>query len=161
LKVMGRWSGRTIGVIADGTGLCSRAGAVLFALVADRLGLTAGLCDALAGTRERGGGHEPGRVFGDLAVMLADGVGACLIWWAPWSVLVVRRRRVGVDGTAGDALDRGVRARGDRAARAAARARAWEAGPAPERVILDFDAALIDVHSEGAGGRSLPGRGRV
>jgi hypothetical protein len=35
-----------------------------------------------------------------------------------------------------------------RAARAAARARAWAAGAAPARVILDFDATPIDVHSE-------------
>jgi hypothetical protein len=34
------------------------------------------------------------------------------------------------------------------AARAAARARAWAAGAARERVILDFDATPIDVHSE-------------
>jgi Transposase DDE domain group 1 len=73
LKVMGRWSARTVDVRADGSGLCSRAGTALLALVADRLGLTDGLCDALAGTRERRGGHEPGRVFCDLAVMLADG----------------------------------------------------------------------------------------
>lgn len=37
---------------------------------------------------------------------------------------------------------------GIRAARARARARAWSAGAAPERVILDFDATPIDVHSE-------------
>ena len=37
---------------------------------------------------------------------------------------------------------------GIRAARAAARARVWAAGAAPERVILDFDATPIDVHSE-------------
>jgi hypothetical protein len=37
---------------------------------------------------------------------------------------------------------------GIRAARAAARARAWAAGVVPERVILDFDATPIDVHSE-------------
>src|SRR5947199_246210 len=37
---------------------------------------------------------------------------------------------------------------GIRAARAAARARTWATGAAPERVILDFDATPIDVHSE-------------
>jgi len=37
---------------------------------------------------------------------------------------------------------------GVRAARAAARARTWAAGAAPERVIIDFDATPIDVHSE-------------
>jgi hypothetical protein len=37
---------------------------------------------------------------------------------------------------------------GIRTARAVARARAWAAGAAPDRVILDFDATPIDVHSE-------------
>jgi Transposase DDE domain group 1 len=35
-----------------------------------------------------------------------------------------------------------------RAGRAAARGWAWAAGATPERVILDFDATPIDVHSE-------------
>jgi hypothetical protein len=35
-----------------------------------------------------------------------------------------------------------------RHARAVARGRAWAAGAAPERVILDFDATPISVHSE-------------
>jgi hypothetical protein len=47
--------------------------AALLALVADRVGQAGGLCDALAGTRERRSAHDPGRVFCDLAVMLADG----------------------------------------------------------------------------------------
>ena len=58
-------------------GLSSRAGTSLLALVAARLGLTGGLSGALAGTRERRAGHDPGRVFCDLAVMLADG-GRCV-----------------------------------------------------------------------------------
>jgi hypothetical protein len=146
---MGRWSAKTVDVTADGTGLCSRAGTALLALVADRLGLTAGLCDALAGTRERGGGHEPGRVFGDLAVMLADGgrcvsdlaalAGQASLFGEVASVSTARRVTLSI----GD----GELAR-IRAARAAARTRAWEAGAAPERVVLDFDATPIEVHSE-------------
>jgi len=66
LKVMGRWSVKTVDVRADASGLCSRAGTSLLALVAERVGLAGGLGDALAGTRERRGGHEPGRVFCDL-----------------------------------------------------------------------------------------------
>jgi hypothetical protein len=119
------------------------------ALVADRMGLTGGLCDALAGTRERRSGHDPGRVFGDLAVMLADG-GRCVsdlqalagqssLFGEVASVSTARR----VVLSAGEEQLAGVRA-----ARAAARARAWAAGAAPERVILDFDATPIDVHSE-------------
>src|SRR5437660_2682891 len=74
---MGRWSAKTVDVRADGSGLSSRAGTALLALVADRVGLTDGLRDALADTRERRSAHDPGRVFCDLAVMLADG-GRCV-----------------------------------------------------------------------------------
>ena len=58
---MGHWSVNTVDVSASGTGLSSRAGTSLLALVADRMGLTGGLCDALAGTRERGRGLSRGR----------------------------------------------------------------------------------------------------
>lgn len=149
MKVMGRWSARTVDVRADGTGLSSRAGTALLALVADRVGLTGGLCDALEATRERRGGHAPGRVFCDLAVMLADG-GRCVsdlgalagqesLFGEVASVSTARRVMLSVGE---------VELAGIRAARAAARARAWAAGAAPERVILDFDATPIDVHSE-------------
>jgi hypothetical protein len=77
LKVMRSTSFGTVGVVADGTGLSSRAGTVLLALTAQRLGLTDGLCGALAGTRERRSAHDPGRVLCDLAVMAADG-GRCV-----------------------------------------------------------------------------------
>ena len=149
MKVMGRWSARTVDVRADGTGLSSRAGTALLALVADRVGLTDGLCDALESTRERRGGHDPGRVFCDLAVMLADG-GRCVsdlaalagqpsLFGDVASVSTARRvvLSIGADELAGI-----------RACRAAARSRTWAAGAAPERVILDFDATPIDVHSE-------------
>jgi Transposase DDE domain group 1 len=149
VKVMGRWSVKTVDVKADGTGLSSRAGTSLLALVADRVGLTDGLCDALAGTRERRGGHDPGRVFCDLAVMLADG-GRCMSDLAALAgqaslfgevASVSTARRVVVSVGARELA-------GIRAGRAAARALAWDAGAAPERVILDFDATPIDVHSE-------------
>src|SRR5436190_6690315 len=146
---MGRWSVKTVDVRADGTGLASRAGSALLALLADRVGLTGGLCDALQGTRERRSGHQPGRVFCDLAVMLADG-GRCVsdlqalagqssLFGEVASVSTARRVVLSV----GEAELAGIRA-----ARAAARARAWAAGAAPERVILDFDAPPIGVHSE-------------
>src|SRR5947207_15530434 len=136
---MGRWSVKTGDVRADGTGLCSRAGSALLALVADRLGLSDGLCNALAGTRERRAGHDPGRVFCDLAVMLADG-GRCVsdlaalagqesLFGGVASVSTARRVVLSV----GERELAGIRA-----ARARARARAWDRGAAPERVILDF-----------------------
>jgi hypothetical protein len=146
---MGRWSVKTVDVKADGTGLCSRAGSALLALVADRFGLTGGLCDALRGTRERRSAHDPGRVFCDLAVMLADGgrcvsdlaaiAGQASLFGGVASVSTARRVVLSIGET---------ELAGIRAARACARARAWAAGAAPERVILDFDATAIDVHSE-------------
>jgi hypothetical protein len=146
---MGRWSARTVDIRADGIRLSSRAGTALLAFVADRIGLTGGLCGALEGTRERRGGHEPGRVFSDLAVMLADG-GRCVsdlaalagqssLFGEVASVSTARRVVLSIGEMELAAI---------RAARARARARAWAAGAAPERVILDFDATPIDVHSE-------------
>jgi hypothetical protein len=57
---MGRSRIKTVDVVADATGLSSRAGTVLPALVAARLGLVGGLSAALVGTRERRSGHDPG-----------------------------------------------------------------------------------------------------
>jgi hypothetical protein len=149
VKVMGRWSVKTVDVVADGTGLSSRAGTALLALVADRVGLTGGLRHALSGTRQRRCGHEPGRVFCDLAVMLADGgrcvsdlaalAGQASLFGEVASVSTARRVVLSV----GEQELAGIRA-----ARAAARARAWAGGAAPELVILDFDATPVDVHSE-------------
>jgi hypothetical protein len=149
LKVMGRSWVKTVNVVADGTGLSSRAGSSLLALVAARVGLTGGLSDALAGTRERRSGHDPGRVFCDLAVMLADG-GRCVSDLAALAgqaslfgeiASVFTARRV-VCSIGPSELAR------VRRARAIARERAWAAGAAPRRVILDFDATPVDSHSE-------------
>src|SRR3954469_22090755 len=73
---MGRSSIQKVEVRADGSGLSSRAGTALLALAAERVGLTGALGWALGETRERRSAHDPGRVFCDLAVMLADG-GRC------------------------------------------------------------------------------------
>src|SRR3954452_12557820 len=78
---MGRSSIQKVEVRADGTGLSSRAGTAVLPLAAERLGLTDALGWALAETRERRSAHYPGRVFCDLAVMLADG-GRCVSAWS-------------------------------------------------------------------------------
>ena len=149
MKVMGRCSIQKVEVRADGTGLSSRAGTVLLPLAADRLGLPDALGWALAETRERRSAHDPGRVFCDLAVTLADG-GRCVsdlvalgsqpaLFGDVASVSTARRVLLSVGEAELDRL---------RAARAQARARAWAAGAAPREVILDFDATPITAHSD-------------
>jgi Transposase DDE domain group 1 len=162
LKVMGRSSIQKVEVRADGTGLSSRAGAALLPLAAERLGLTDALGWALGETRERRSAHDPGRVFCDLAVMLADG-GRCVsdlvalgsqpaLFGDVASISTARRVLLSVGEAELDRL---------RAARAQARARAWAAGAAPDEVILDFDATPITAHSdkEGAAGHYKGGFG--
>jgi hypothetical protein len=60
-------------VVADEDGLTSRAGTALLVGVADRVGLTGALGEAMSGVRERASRHCPGRALRDVAVMLADG----------------------------------------------------------------------------------------
>lgn len=149
MKVIESASFRTVDVLADGTGLSSRAGSALLALTAQRLGLSDGLSGALAGTRQRRSAHDPGRVLCDLVVMAADG-GRCV------SDLAVLQGQPALFGnlasvpTARRVLFSIGQAQIDRVrrARALARERAWKAGAAPDRVILDFDATPISVHSE-------------
>ncbi len=146
---MGRSTIETVDVRTDGTGLSSRAGTALLVLAAQRLGLTGGLSSALAGTRERCSGHDPGRVLCDLAVMAADG-GRCVsdlaalagqpaLFGNVASVSTARRVLLSIGETELDLI---------RQARALARERAWRHGVAPGSVILDFDATPITIHSE-------------
>ena len=139
-------------VVADAEGLTSRAGTALVAAVADRVGLTAGLSNALAGVRERRSRHDPGRVVRDLALTLADG-GDCLA-----DLRALRDQEALFGAVASDATAwRALAALGEprleaiRAARAHARRWVWEQAGAPGRVILDLDATLVSAHSEKEG----------
>jgi hypothetical protein len=152
----------TVDVVPDGDGLVSHAGAALLAQAADRLGLTDALSRALAPMRERRGRHDPGRVVRDLAVMLADG-GDCLA-----DLRAVRDQQllfgpVASDATAFRVIDRIARDPGLldalHTARARARETAWNAGAAPERIIIDIDATLICAHSEKEGAAGTFKRG--
>jgi hypothetical protein len=147
-----RSSGRPrLVVTADGTGVAAHSGTRLLADVADTLGLTAGLSAAMAPTRRRRSAHDPGRVLVDLVLSVAGG-GRSL------SDLKVLRNQpevfgpVASDPTAWRVLssinDDGVVALD--AARAAARAMAWDAGARPSKdfIVLDFDATLVTSHSE-------------
>jgi hypothetical protein len=149
-------------VVADAEGLTSRAGTVLVAGVADRIGLTAGLSEVLAGLRERRSRHDSGRVVRDLALSLADG-GDCLADLRALRDQPSLLGEVASDATAWRALAAldEQRLEGVRRARARARDRVWEQAGAPGRVILDLDGTLITAHSdkEGAAGTYKGGFG--
>jgi hypothetical protein len=137
-------------VACDGEGLVSRAGTALLTELADTLGLTDDLAEAMAPSRQRRSAHDPGEVLRDLAVVLADGgdrlahlgvlrdqpdlFGGVASGPTAWRVLAsVDAERLAALGLA----------------RAHARARAWRAGVAPKgELILDFDATLLTAHSE-------------
>jgi hypothetical protein len=139
----------TVEVTADGEGLVSHAGVALLVELADGVGLTAALSRALVGTRERRSAHDPGRVLRDVAVMLADG-GDCVtdldayrgqerLFGARASETTTHRVLKSIDERLLDRI---------RAARAVARARAWDAGARPESITLNIDATLLTAHSE-------------
>jgi hypothetical protein len=151
-KVKTQTTSQTVEVRADGEGLVSHAGAFLLVELADRLGLTAGLSEAMAPTRERRSAHDPGVVVRDLAVSVADG-GDCL------SDLGVLRGQEGLFGPVASestahrvikSID-AVVLEAIRAARAKALKRAWDAGARPETITLDIDASLLTAHSEKEG----------
>ena len=138
-------------IAADGEGLVSRSGTALIAEFADRLGLTSALSGALADTRERAGGHDPGRVLADLALTLCDG-GDCLADLGALRDQADLFGRVASGATAWRAIERATGRLDDlRSARAQARAVAWARGGAPEQLVLDFDSHLVSSHSDKQG----------
>lgn len=136
-------------VTAGGQGLAGHAGTRLVADMADRCGLSDALSAAMAPTRLRRSGHDPGGVLVDLAVMLVDGgkyvsdlstmrdqpelFGLVASKSTAWRVL--------------DSID-DQRLAAIRAARAEARAAVWAAGGDPGWYVLDFDATLLIAHSD-------------
>ena len=147
VKPMARFG--TVEVTADGEGLVSHAGVALLVEVADRVGLTTAMSEAMAETRERRSAHDPGRVLRDVAVMLADG-GDCVtdldayqgqarLFGAKASETTTHRVLKSVDERSLARI---------RAARAGARAQVWEAGGRPETITLDIDATLLTAHSD-------------
>ena len=151
MKVMRSGRPVTVDVTADGQGVVSHAGAALLAQVADKTGFTRAVSLRLARIKERRSGHDPGSVVRDLAVMLADG-GECLSDLGGVRDQLRLFGEVASDSTAYRVIERiahdPVLLGGVRAARAKARAHAWELGVKPERVTIDMDATLITAHSE-------------
>jgi Transposase DDE domain group 1 len=145
-------SGRRVKVSADGRGVVSHAGAGLLRELATETGLAGGVTGALIDTYGGSPVHLPGQVFTDLAVAIADGADAV-------SGIEVLRDRQALFGpvasmpTAWRLLDRIDEPHLERvrAARAAARERAWQAGAAPDpagELRIDFDATISIAYSE-------------
>ena len=136
-------------VMAGDRQVVSQVGMHLLGDLADRAGLTSAYSAAVPWTGERAPGHDRGRLLAQVAVMLAGG-GQCVADMAALrdqvdlfgdvaSAPTIWRAVSEVDDAVLDALRR---------ARAQARAKVWASGDAPEQVILDVDAALVEVHSE-------------
>ena len=67
----------SVQIVADADRLTSRVGTALLVGLADRVGLSGALSQAMGGVRKRRSRHDPGRTLRNLAVMVADG-GDCL-----------------------------------------------------------------------------------
>ena len=147
-------------VTADGQGVAAHCGARVLSDLADELGLTSALSEAMATTKQRRRGHDRGQVLADLAVMIAAG-GETI------SDLAVLRDQPALFGevastpTAWRALEAVDGASLDRIAhaRATARAAAWAAGADPGFYVIDFDGTLIGSHSEKEGAAPTYKRG--
>jgi Transposase DDE domain group 1 len=145
-------SRRRVKVSADGKGVVSHAGSALLRELAIETGLAGGVTGVLLDTYRGFPVHLPGQVFADLAVAIADGADAVT------GIEVLRDREalfgpVASMPTAWRLLDRIDEAHLPRvrAARAAARERAWRAGAAPGpggELRIDFDATISIAHSE-------------
>jgi len=148
-------------VDAAGAGVVSQAGTVVLIETARVTGVDEELSRALGRWRRPGARHDPGKVVLDLALTLAVG-GDCLA-----DVALLRGEpRVFGDVASDPTVSRLVTALASdapralaaiRAARAAARARAWDlvADHAPDHdrdarapLVIDLDATLVTAHSE-------------
>jgi hypothetical protein len=138
-----------IKITGDGVGLVNHAGTRLLTDLADRLGLTAALSEAMAATKQRRRGHDRGEVLIDVAVMIADGGDTI-------SDVAVLRDQPDLFGAVAshptvwrtlEAADDAALAR-IKSARAQARAAAWAAGADPGFYVIDLDATLVGAHSE-------------
>jgi len=141
-----------IGVTTGGKGVVAHAGARLLCDLADGLGLTEGLSEAMAPTKKRRRGHDRGEVLVDLAVAIADGATTI----SDLRVLANQPSLFGkVASTATawrtlEAVDAAALARIAEARRDARRA-VWEAGMDPGFYVIDIDGTLVKAHSDKEG----------
>jgi Transposase DDE domain group 1 len=145
-------------VSADGHGVVSHAGMGILRELADRTGLSAQVTAALADTYRGPWVYAPGEVFADLAAAVADGAD-CID--AVGQLCGDREHVFGAKAST-TTMWRLVDQRIDtahlpavRAARAGARAAAWDAGAAPTGdgwLHIDIDATLVIDHSDNKAG---------
>jgi hypothetical protein len=141
-------------VSSDGHGVVSHAGMAMVRELADRTGLSSQVTAALADSYRGAWVYAPGEVFADLAAAVADGAD-CID--AVGQLCGDREHVLGAKAST-TTMWRLVDERIDaahlprvRAARAAARAAAWEAGAAPvtgDWLHIDIDATLVIDHSD-------------
>jgi len=149
LKVHRSRSVRRVEVTTDGRNLVSHAGTALLSELADRSGLTRAMSLAMGCCGISWHTHDPGVVLTHLAVAIADGAD-CL---ADFAVLREQDELFGPVASVATAW-RAVQAttslelRAIPNAVATAREVIWKAAPPGEELVLDFDATLLDVHSD-------------
>ena len=148
LKVHRSRSVRRCEVTTDGRNLVSHAGTAMLSELADRTGLTRAMSEAMVDCGISWHTHDPGVVLTHLAVVIADGAN-CL------SDIDALRKQAGLFGDVASISTawRAVKATTAPELRAIAKAVAktrevvWAAAP-PGDITIDFDATLLDVHSE-------------
>jgi hypothetical protein len=147
-----------ITVSADGTGIVSQAGALLLTQTLRLTGLDSGLSAGLARWHADRAVHDPGKIITDLAVTVALG-GDCLA-----DIAVLRAEPALFGPVASDPVvsrlisqlagDKTRALKAIRAARAAARQRAWTLagetapGTGGALVTVDIDATIVTACSE-------------
>jgi hypothetical protein len=141
---------RKFAVALDGEGIANHVGSLALRDLIDNLGFTEALSAALATPARPRAGYDPAEVIRDLVVMLADGgrfvsdlgslrdqphlFGEVASTATAWRVLAKRMGEPDLERL--------------RAARRQARSRAWRLGAAPQEVVLDLDATLVNAHSD-------------
>ncbi|HMA28166.1 MAG TPA: IS1380 family transposase [Solirubrobacterales bacterium] len=139
-------------ITADGDGLISRSGTALIGDLAARLCFSAELSKGLAHLHSRTPTHDPAQVLLDLATALIDG-GECVSDLGALAEQPDLFGEVASHSTATRVLEAIGEAEREALfeARRAARERAWAAGSRPGRITLDFDAQLLECHTEKEG----------
>lgn len=146
--------GSRVKVSADGHGVVSHAGMAMLRELADLTGLSTQVTAVLADTYRGPWVYAPGEVFADLAAAVADGAdcidGVGQLCGDREHVFGAKASTTTMWRCVDERID-AAHLPGVRAARAAARAVAWNAGAAPTGggwLHIDIDATLVIDHSD-------------